>query len=44
MPTPAYRDGAAELVTDDMVLATTLIGTEQMVRDRLAAWRAAVRA
>ncbi len=35
------RDGAAELVTDDMVLATTLIGTEQMVRDRLAVWRAA---
>jgi alkanesulfonate monooxygenase SsuD/methylene tetrahydromethanopterin reductase-like flavin-dependent oxidoreductase (luciferase family) len=29
------RDGAAELVTDEMVLATTLIGTELMVRDRL---------
>ena len=27
------RDGAAALVTDDMVLATTLIGTEDMVRD-----------
>jgi F420-dependent oxidoreductase-like protein len=33
------RDGAAELVTDDMVLATTLIGTEPMVRDRLRVWR-----
>jgi F420-dependent oxidoreductase-like protein len=33
------RDGAAELVTDEMVLATTLIGTEAMVRDRLAVWR-----
>ncbi|MFD7299040.1 LLM class flavin-dependent oxidoreductase [Streptomyces sp. NPDC059897] len=33
------RDGAAGLVTDDMVLATTLIGTEAMVRDRLAVWR-----
>ena len=33
------RDGAAGLVTDDMVLATTLIGTEQMVRSRLAVWR-----
>src|SRR5215831_13191620 len=29
------RDGAAALVTDDMVLATTLIGTEEMVRARL---------
>lgn len=29
------RDGAAALITDEMVLATTLIGTEQMVRDRL---------
>lgn len=35
------RAGAAELVTDDMVLATTLIGTEDMVRQRLAVWRAA---
>ncbi|MFI5664458.1 LLM class flavin-dependent oxidoreductase [Streptomyces sp. NPDC051684] len=34
------REGAAALVTDDMVLATTLIGTEAMVRDRLAVWRA----
>ncbi|BBZ46417.1 LLM class flavin-dependent oxidoreductase [Mycobacterium parmense] len=33
------RDGAAGLVTDEMVLATTLIGTEQMVRTRLAVWR-----
>jgi F420-dependent oxidoreductase-like protein len=33
------RDGAAGLVTDEMVLATTLIGTEAMVRDRLAVWR-----
>jgi F420-dependent oxidoreductase-like protein len=33
------RDGAADLVTDDMVLATTLIGTESMVRERLRVWR-----
>ncbi|MFJ9817428.1 LLM class flavin-dependent oxidoreductase [Streptomyces sp. NPDC101151] len=33
------RDGAAALVTDEMVLGTTLIGTEAMVRDRLAVWR-----
>ncbi|TCK20019.1 LLM class flavin-dependent oxidoreductase [Pseudonocardia endophytica] len=33
------RDGAADLVTDDMVLGTTLIGTEQRVRDRLRTWR-----
>jgi F420-dependent oxidoreductase-like protein len=33
------RDGAAGLVTDEMVLATTLIGTEEMVRDRLRVWR-----
>jgi F420-dependent oxidoreductase-like protein len=33
------RDGAADLVTDEMVLATTLIGTEQMVRERLRVWR-----
>ncbi|MFF4984101.1 LLM class flavin-dependent oxidoreductase [Streptomyces sp. NPDC001046] len=33
------RDGAAELVTDEMVLATTLIGTEDMVRRRLRVWR-----
>ena len=30
------RDGAATLVTDEMVLATTLIGTEEMVSARLA--------
>jgi F420-dependent oxidoreductase-like protein len=35
------REGAAELVTDEMVLATTLIGTEPMVRQRLSVWRAA---
>ncbi|MEV6057997.1 LLM class flavin-dependent oxidoreductase [Streptomyces sp. NPDC052107] len=34
------RDGAAALVTDEMVLGTTLIGTETMVRDRLRVWRA----
>jgi F420-dependent oxidoreductase-like protein len=33
------RDGAAGLVTDEMVLATTLIGTETMVRQRLRVWR-----
>lgn len=33
------RDGAAGLVTDEMVLATTLIGTEDMVRERLSVWR-----
>jgi F420-dependent oxidoreductase-like protein len=33
------RDGAAGLVTDEMVLATTLIGTERLVRARLAVWR-----
>ncbi len=32
-------DGAASLVTDEMVLATTLIGTEDMVRARLRTWR-----
>jgi F420-dependent oxidoreductase-like protein len=31
--------GAAALVTDEMVLATTLIGTESMVRQRLRDWR-----
>ena len=34
-----HRDGAAALVTDEMVLATTLIGTEELVRARLVAWR-----
>jgi F420-dependent oxidoreductase-like protein len=33
------RQGAADMVTDEMVLATTLIGTEEMVRARLAVWR-----
>jgi len=33
------RDGAAALVTDEMVLTTTLIGTEPMVRERLRTWR-----
>jgi F420-dependent oxidoreductase-like protein len=33
------RDGAAALVSDEMVLATTLIGTEDMVRSRLKTWR-----
>jgi F420-dependent oxidoreductase-like protein len=32
------REGAAALITDDMILATTLIGTEAMVRDRLRVW------
>ena len=35
------RSAAAALVTDEMVLATTLIGTEDMVRARLRAWREA---
>ncbi|AHH95012.1 LLM class flavin-dependent oxidoreductase [Kutzneria viridogrisea] len=35
------REEATALVPDEMVLATTLIGTEQMVRERLAVWRAA---
>ncbi|MDT7797635.1 MAG: hypothetical protein QOI78_1068 [Actinomycetota bacterium] len=33
------RDGATALVTDEMVLGTTLIGTEEMVRERLRVWR-----
>lgn len=33
------RDEAAAAVPDEMVLATTLIGTEAMVRDRLRVWR-----
>src|ERR1700736_163079 len=33
------RDAAAQLVTDEMVLAATLIGTQDMVRARLAVWR-----
>ncbi|MER5372786.1 LLM class flavin-dependent oxidoreductase [Streptomyces sp. NPDC002553] len=35
------RDGATGLITDEMVLATTLIGTERMVRARLEEWRTA---
>lgn len=35
------RAGATALITDDMVLATTLIGTETMIRDRIAVWQAA---
>ena len=35
------RQAAADLVTDEMVLATTLIGTEAMVRERLAVWQRA---
>jgi F420-dependent oxidoreductase-like protein len=35
------RDGAADLVTDEMMLGTTLIGTEEMVRTRLGVWAAA---
>ena len=33
------RDDAAGLIPDEMVLATTLVGTEAMVADRLRAWR-----
>ncbi len=33
------REGATGLVSDEMVLATTLIGTESMVRQRLQVWR-----
>src|SRR5205823_1615835 len=33
------RDGAAAPVTAEMVLGTTLIGTEAMVRRRLRGWR-----
>jgi F420-dependent oxidoreductase-like protein len=35
------RDEAATRVPDEMVLATTLIGTEAMVRDRFRAWHRA---
>jgi hypothetical protein len=35
------RNGAADLVTDEMVLGTTLIGTEPMARQRLRVWREA---
>ncbi|HEY9414890.1 MAG TPA: LLM class flavin-dependent oxidoreductase [Pseudonocardia sp.] len=33
------RERAAAEVTDEMVLATTLLGTEEMVRERLRIWR-----
>jgi F420-dependent oxidoreductase-like protein len=33
------RDDATALVTDEMVLATTLLGTEERVRERLRVWR-----
>lgn len=33
------RDGAVRIVPDEMVLATSLIGTESMIRERLAVWR-----
>jgi F420-dependent oxidoreductase-like protein len=33
------RDDAAALVTDEMVLQTTLIGTEARIHDRLRVWR-----
>jgi len=36
-----HRDAAASLITDEMVLSTTLIGTEPMVRKRLQDWRRA---
>jgi len=35
------RAGAAAVVPDEMVLATTLIGTEDMVAERLGVWRGA---
>ncbi|MGW6729061.1 LLM class flavin-dependent oxidoreductase [Nocardia sp. NPDC055029] len=35
------RAGAAGVIPDEMVLATTLIGTREMVRSRLATWQAA---
>ncbi len=33
------RGGATALISDEMVLATTLIGTEPMLRERLRTWR-----
>jgi F420-dependent oxidoreductase-like protein len=33
------RDAAADVIPDEMVLATTLIGTDAMVTGRLRAWR-----
>ena len=37
--TAGQRQRAADAVTDEMVLATTLLGTEDGVRDRLRVWR-----
>jgi len=34
------RDEAASVIPDEMVLATSLIGTEEMVGARLWAWQA----
>ena len=34
------RDEAAAVIPDEMVLATSLIGTEEMVGARLRAWQA----
>ena len=34
------RDEAASVIPDEMVLATSLIGTEEMVGARLRAWQA----
>ncbi|MGW5150502.1 LLM class flavin-dependent oxidoreductase [Rhodococcus koreensis] len=33
------KDGATDLITDEMVLTTTLIGTEEMIRNRLTTWQ-----
>jgi F420-dependent oxidoreductase-like protein len=33
------RDAAAAQVSDDMVLATTLIGTDAMIRERVQVWK-----
>jgi F420-dependent oxidoreductase-like protein len=37
--TAGDRAAAAAIIPDEMVLATTLIGTEETVRDRLRTWR-----
>ena len=37
--TKRKRWAISDLVTDEMVLGTTLVGTEEMVRARLAVWR-----
>lgn len=33
------RQDAAAIIPDEMVLQTTMLGTEEMVRQRLRAWR-----